>query len=89
MVLRTVRASPKRVRFAFLLAVSGKFGLAIDTLRGKASVDTMATVLGRHVRSPILLAPAGRQRALHSDGEMLCSTKQSIGEDKCCSLRSK
>jgi 4-hydroxymandelate oxidase len=37
---------------------------------GTGRADTTTTILGREVRTPILLAPAGRQRALHPDGEM-------------------
>lgn len=39
-------------------------------LAGAGSVSTSVTVQGQDVFAPILLAPAGRQRALHPDGEL-------------------
>ena len=39
-------------------------------LRGVAAADTSTSIPGAEIRSPILLAPAGRQRALHPDGEV-------------------
>jgi 4-hydroxymandelate oxidase len=39
-------------------------------LRGVAAADTATSIPGAEVRSPILLAPAGRQRALHREGEV-------------------
>ncbi|HZE38628.1 MAG TPA: alpha-hydroxy acid oxidase [Stackebrandtia sp.] len=38
-------------------------------LRDMSRVDTRAEVLGGEVAAPILLAPVGRQRAFHPDGE--------------------
>ena len=39
-------------------------------LRGVATADTATSIPGAEIRSPILLAPAGRQRALHLEGEV-------------------
>lgn len=39
-------------------------------LRGVVTADTATSLPGAEVRSPILLAPAGRQRALHPEGEV-------------------
>ncbi|WP_203658408.1 alpha-hydroxy acid oxidase [Actinocatenispora rupis] len=40
------------------------------TMVDVGTVDTATTVLGGPVATPVLLAPAGRQRALHPDGEV-------------------
>lgn len=42
-------------------------------LRGVGAADTGTTLLGRPVASPIVVAPTGRHRVLHPDGELATS----------------
>src|SRR5262249_1418360 len=39
-------------------------------LRDVAQIDTGVTILGRHAPSPIMIAPTGRHRLFHRDGEI-------------------
>jgi 4-hydroxymandelate oxidase len=47
-----------------------RWRIAPQVLRGSGSASTETGLLKRRLSTPVLLAPSGRQRALHPDGEL-------------------